>query len=77
VVGCSVRPLRATDAYAHPYPLRFFDFANEVKMGAAFWNFVGGDDGTYDLLLALYREVGGAYAEQLDDLRAAVATRAG
>jgi len=29
---------------------QFFDFANEVKIGAAFWNFVGGRDETYGLL---------------------------
>jgi len=74
--GVPYDPYGRLDAYAHPYPLRFFDFANEVKMGAAFWNFVGDDLGTYDLLLALYREVGGEYADQLDDLRAAVAARA-
>lgn len=74
--GVPYDPYGQVDAYAHPYPLRYFDFANEVKIGAAFWNFVGVDGGTYDLLLALYREVGGEYAQQLDDLRAAVATRA-
>jgi hypothetical protein len=73
--GVPYDPYGRVDAYAHPYPLRFFDFTNEVKIGAAFWDFVGDDEGTYDLLLALYREVGGEYAQQLDDLRAAVATR--
>jgi len=74
--GVPYDPYGRVDAYAHPYPLRFFDFANEVKIGAAFWNFIGDDGGTYDLLIALYREVGGEYAQRLDDLRAAVSARA-
>ena len=73
--GVPYDPYGRVDAYVHPYPLRFFDFAKEVKIGSVFWNVVGDDDGTFDLLLALYREVGGEYAQQLDDLRAAVATR--
>lgn len=52
--GVPYDPYGRADAYAHPYPLRFFDFANEVKIGAAFWNFIGDDTGTYDLLVALY-----------------------
>ncbi len=74
--GVPYDPYGRTEAYAHPYPLRFFDFANEVKIGATFWNFVGDDDSTYDVLLGLYREVGGEYTQRLDDLRSAVATRA-
>jgi hypothetical protein len=56
--------------------LRFFDFANEVKIGADFWNFVGDDDRTYELLLGLYRGVGREYTDRLDELRAAIAARA-
>lgn len=74
--GVPYDPYGRLDAYAHPYPLRFFDFANEVKIGATFWNFVGDDSETYELLIALYREVGGEYAQRLDDLRAAIAARA-
>jgi hypothetical protein len=74
--GVPYDPYGRVDAYVHPYPLRFFDFANEVKIGAAFWNVVGDDDGTYDLLIVLYREVGGEYTQQLDELRTAVAERA-
>lgn len=74
--GVPYDPYGRLDAYAHPYPLRFFDFAHEVKMGAAFWNFVGDDPETYDTLLDLYREVGAGYTERLDDLRAAIAARA-
>jgi hypothetical protein len=74
--GVPYDPYGRVDAYAHPYPLRFFDFANEVKIGAAFWNFVGDDNGTYDLLLTLYRQVGGDYTVRLDELRAALAARA-
>jgi hypothetical protein len=74
--GVPYDPYGRLDAYAHPYPLRFFDFANEVKIGPTFWNFVGDDSGTYDLLIALYRVVGGAYTERLEDLRAAIAARA-
>lgn len=75
--GVPYDPYGRVEAYAHPYPLRFFDFAHEVKMGAEFWNFVGNDPGTHELLLALYREVGAEYTERLDDLRAAVAGPAG
>jgi hypothetical protein len=73
--GVPYNPYGTAEAYHHPYPLRFFDFRNEVKLGSEFWNFVGGD-GTYELLLALYREVGAEYAVELDGLRAAVAGRA-
>lgn len=74
--GVPYDPYGRIEAYAHPYPLRFFDFAHEVKMGAAFWNFVGNDPGTYDVLVELYREVGTGYTQALDDLRAAIAARA-
>jgi hypothetical protein len=71
--GVPYDPYGRADAYAHPYPIQFFDFPNEVKLGAPFWNFVGGADDTYEALLGLYREVGDAYADQLDELRATVA----
>jgi hypothetical protein len=73
--GVPYDPYGRVEAYAHPYPLQFFDFTREVKIGAQFWNFVGNDDGTHDQLLALYRDVGAEYSERLDDLRAAVAGR--
>jgi type II restriction enzyme len=73
--GVPYNPYGTGDAYRHPYPLRFFDFRNEVKLGSEFWNFVGGG-GTYELLLGIYREVGLEYAVELDRLRAAVAGRA-
>jgi hypothetical protein len=74
--GVPYDPYGRIEAYAHPYPLRFFDFEHEVKMGAAFWNFVGDDPGTYDLLLELYREIGAEYTQALDDLRRAIASMA-
>jgi Type II restriction endonuclease, TdeIII len=74
--GVPYDPYGRVEAYAHPYPLRFFAFADEVKMGAAFWNFVGDDPMTYDVLIELYRTVGASYTEALDDLRAAIAARA-
>jgi hypothetical protein len=55
-------------AYRHTYPLAYFDFEHEVMLGEPFWNFVGGE-GTYDELLALYREVGEQFAERLRELR--------
>jgi hypothetical protein len=73
--GVPYNPYGTVEAYAHPYPARFFDFANEVKLGAEFWNFVGDDDGTYRLLLELYRLVGEEYTERLDDLRESLAGR--
>lgn len=54
-----------TAEYAHPYPLRFFDFAREVKVGATFWNFVGNDPRTYKELLAVYERIGTAYQSEL------------
>jgi hypothetical protein len=74
--GVPYDPYGRADAYAHPHPLRFFDFAREVKMGAAFWNFVGDDPATYELLLELYRGVGTGYNQMLDELRAAIAAAA-
>jgi hypothetical protein len=74
--GVPYDPYGRVDAYAHPYPLRFFDFVNEVKIGADFWNFVGDDARTYELLLALYRDVGAEHTTRLEELRAAIAARA-
>jgi len=71
--GVPYDPYGRAEAYAHPYPLRFFDFAHEVKLGPAFWNFAGDDPATYDFLLELYRGVGAGYDQALDELRAAVA----
>lgn len=73
--GVPYNPYGTAEAYAHPFTARYFDFANEVKLGAEFWNFVGDDDGMYDLLLDLYRQVGMEYTEQLDNLREALAGR--
>jgi hypothetical protein len=73
--GVPYNPYGTEEAYNHPYPKPFFDFANEVRFGPKFWNFVGDDEGTYELLLSLYREVGEEYTEQLDDLREALAGR--
>ncbi len=71
--GAPYDPYGRIEAYVHPHPLRLFDFAQEVKIGATFWNFVGDDSATYDLLLELYREVGVEYGQTLDELRAAIA----
>jgi hypothetical protein len=74
--GVPYDPYGRPDAYAHPYPLQFFDFPREVRLGAAFWNFVGAGEDTYDVLLGLYSSMGNHYEEQLDELRAAVAAAA-
>jgi hypothetical protein len=71
--GIPYDPYGRAEAYAHPYPLQFFDFPSKVKMGAEFWDFVGGNEGIYGELLALYRSVGLEYAARLEALRAAVA----
>ena len=34
--GVPYNPYGTAAAYAHPYPVRFFDFANEVKLGSDF-----------------------------------------
>ena len=73
--GVPYNPYGTAEAYDHPYPRRFFDFGNEVKLGPDFWNFVGDDDGAYDLLLDLYRDVGLEYGGRLDELRQALAGR--
>ncbi len=73
--GVPYNPYGTAAAYAHPYPASFFDFDHEVKLGADFWNFVGGDSGTYDRLVNLYRQVGSEYTHKLDDLREALAGR--
>jgi hypothetical protein len=56
--------------YAHPYPVRFFDFAREVKVGATFWNFVGNDPMTYEELLGVYKRVGTGYQAELREVLA-------
>lgn len=73
--GVPYNPYGAPAAYNHPYPARFFDFANAVKLGDEFWDFVGDAPGTYGALLDLYREVGVEYTARLDDLRQAFAGR--
>jgi hypothetical protein len=73
--GVPYNPYGTAAAYAHPYPKRFFDFEHDVKLGPRFWNFVGADEGIYELLLTLYRQVGQEYTERLDELRAALAGR--
>ena len=65
-------PYGTTEAYAHPFALRFFDFKSEVLLGAPFWNFLGDDGGTYEMLLGLSRDVGVEYGDQVDELRSAV-----
>lgn len=72
--GVPYNPYGTAAAYAHPYPKRFFDFANDVKLGSAFWDFAGGR-GTFDQLLDLYRSVGVEYTAQLDSLRLVLAGR--
>jgi hypothetical protein len=72
--GVPYNPYGTAAAYAHPYPGRFFDFADDVKLGQEFWDFVGGA-GTYDQLLQLYRAVGIDYTPNLDALRQALAGR--
>lgn len=72
--GVPYNPYGTASAYSHPYPARFFDFGNDVKLGDEFWNFVGGA-GTFDQLLDLYREVGMEYTARLDELRQALAGR--
>jgi type II restriction endonuclease TdeIII len=74
--GAPYDPYGRVEAYAHPHPLRFFDFAHEVRMGAAFWNFVGDDPATYDVLLDLYRGVGRDYVQTLDELRGVIGAAA-
>jgi type II restriction endonuclease TdeIII len=73
--GVPYNPYGSATAYGHPYPKRFFDFGSEVRLGSEFWNFLGDDGHTYELLLDLYREVGSEYTQRLDDLREALAGR--
>jgi len=73
--GVPYNPYGTVEAFSHPYPQRFFDFANEVKFGTDFWNFIGDDGAMYELLLDLYRQVGREYTDRLDDLRQALAGR--
>lgn len=73
--GVPYNPYGTAVAYAHPYPTAFFDFENEVKLGADFWSFVGGGSDTYELLLSLYRQVGAEATPEIDTLRQALAGR--
>lgn len=68
-------PYGTAETYSAPFTAQYFDFAHEVKLGEEFWNFVGNDEGTFDMLLGLYRSVGEEYTPQLDDLREALAGR--
>jgi len=72
--GVPYNPYGTDAAYDHPYPARFFDFTNDVKLGGDFWDFVGGP-GTFEQLLGLYRAVGVECTARLDALRQAIASR--
>jgi hypothetical protein len=54
-----------TAEYAHPWPLRFFDFRGEVMLGEEFWNFVGDDRGTFRELVAIYERIGRVFEEEI------------
>jgi len=41
----------------HSLAVGYLDMTNQVLIGKEFWDFVGGE-GTYDEVLAIYREVG-------------------
>ena len=73
--GVPYNPYGTAAAYNHLFTARFFDFDNEVKLGDAFWNFIGGAPGTYSELVGLYRDVGIEYTGELDALREAFAGR--
>jgi hypothetical protein len=45
------------DSYTHSFTLQYTDFDNLVLLGEEFWRLVGGP-GTYEEVLAIYREVG-------------------
>ena len=73
--GVPYNPYGTATGYRHPYPLRYFDFENDVKLGPEFWNFIGDDARTFELLLDQYRHVGQEFTSKLDELRAALAGR--
>lgn len=54
--------------YIHTYALPFFDFTNEVMLGAEFWDFIGGE-GAHDELLSIYEQVGEEFASEIEALR--------
>ena len=66
--GIPYSPYGST-AYRHSYALPFFDFANEVKMGSDFWDFIGGD-GAYEQLFEIYVQVGEECVPEIEALRA-------
>ncbi|PIO03020.1 TdeIII family type II restriction endonuclease [Candidatus Micrarchaeota archaeon CG09_land_8_20_14_0_10_55_25] len=47
----------ARSAYKHSFTTKYLDFKNQVLIGKEFWDLLGGK-GTYEELLAIYREVG-------------------
>jgi len=55
-------------SYRHAFALPFFDFVSDVKLGSAFWDFVGGP-GTYGDLLSIYQAAGEHFSDRLRELR--------
>jgi hypothetical protein len=70
--GCRTTRTGRPRRNALPYPLTYFDFDHAVKLGDAFWNFVGDDLRPPPRPV---RAVGEEYAEKLDELREALAGR--
>jgi hypothetical protein len=52
--------------YKWGYPRKYMDFASTVVIGADFWTLISGP-GTYEELLAIYREVGAAKSKHIVD----------
>jgi len=52
--------------YRHSFALRYLDMRHQVLLGADFWTLIGGE-GTYEELLAIYREVGQAKRKYMID----------
>jgi Type II restriction endonuclease, TdeIII len=73
--GIPYNPYGSKALFSHPYPLTYFDFDHDVKLGPELWNFLGDDLGTYDLILELYRQVGLEFTDPLDELRETLAGR--
>ncbi len=44
-------------SYSHSFTLKYLDFEHMVLVGREFWEYIGGQ-GTYEEVLAIYREVG-------------------
>lgn len=59
-------PYGSKEKYSHPHPFRWFNMREDevVLMGKSFWNFLG-EDGAYEALIEIFKEIGKNYKDRI------------